>query len=426
MTGMWPTGRDGSRFDSTTMDTPLNSVLYLSPYFWPEEIGSSPYCTDLAVWLREQGRNVSVVAFRPHYPNPAQFALWSDGSRDVDVYEGVSIRRVAVKSRGSGGFADRIRNDLSYLLTLISMAFGQGGNKPSAVVVYVPGVLATYGAWLIAKRHGARLIVVVHDIESGLAKSVGLTSNRFILALMRFVERIGFNRADHLVVLTEGMKREIAQIGCRRPITVLPIWTQLPPAVPAARNGPIRIMYSGNFGKKQGLRQLLPLFQRLTEGVHGMEIVMRGDGSEKAAFQEQAAAAGIVDIHYLPLASKADFFASLQSAHIHLVPQALNVANYAMPSKLYSIMSAGRPFACIAAKDSPLDVLARESGAGICVQPGEDELLYRRILDICSDFDLQDRMGENGRRYVEQNMNKETIMRAYGAVIGECAIHPGL
>lgn len=36
------------------------TLLYLSPYFWPEEIGSAPYATALAAHLRDRDRK-SVV-----------------------------------------------------------------------------------------------------------------------------------------------------------------------------------------------------------------------------------------------------------------------------------------------------------------------------------------------------------------------------
>lgn len=392
-------------------------ILYLSPYFWPEEIGSAPYCTELALWLREHGYAVDAVTFRPHYPSPEPFGPWEEGGRDRETYNDITIKRVPVRSRGKGSFLDRVRNDLTYLRRVLRLALSGRCGRPDVVIVYVPSILGIYGACVVRLFTSARIIAVVHDIESGLARSVGLASNLLLMAVMRLIERIGFNRAEQLVVLTKGMKQEIERIGCRRPIHVLPIWSTLPPPRLVPREGPVRVMYSGNFGKKQGLPQLIPLFQRLRTQRDMIEIIMRGDGSEKESFREQAQAAGVFNIRYLPLAPADQFMSTLQSVHIHLVPQALDVANYALPSKLISIMSAGRPFACIAEKDSPLDLLARDSGAGICVQPGEDELLYEKILEIAVDHDLQEQMGKNGRRFVDKNMNKVTIMQAYEALI---------
>jgi hypothetical protein len=55
--------------------------------------------------------------------------------------------------------------------------------------------------------------------------------------------------------------------------------------------------------------------------------------------------AGIGNTSFFPLVETCKLVPSLQSAALHIVPQALDVANYAIPSKLFSIMSDGRPYA---------------------------------------------------------------------------------
>ena len=142
---------------------------------------------------------------------------------------------------------------------------------------------------------------------------------------------------------------------------------------------------------------------------------MRGDGSERARIEAEMRRRGI-DVTFLPLAPAGEFLQALQSANVHLVPQALNVANYALPSKLFSIMAAGRPFACIAEADSPLDRLARDSGAGICVPPGDPEAAHQALRTLLADPDRQRAMGLAGRRYVDQNMDRDDILGRYEAL----------
>jgi colanic acid biosynthesis glycosyl transferase WcaI len=395
-------------------------ILYLSPYFWPEEIGSAPYCAELAMWLQQRGHDVRAVCFRPHYPSAQHFKEWCNGSHDRESYNGIDIERVATSERGAGSFFSRVRNDLAYLRRLIKLAFSGTCRGTSLIIVYVPSILGVYGAWLLRLTTGARIIAVVHDIESGLASSLGIAHNRALIGAMRQVERIGLNLVTHVVVLTENMKRRLVELGCTRQINVVPIWVSLPKASPAVRGRRVKVMYSGNFGKKQALHQLLPLFRRLSREAASIDIVMRGDGSEKECFKDKVRAMGIENISFLPLVPTDELMDSLQAAHIHLVPQAANVADYAMPSKLFSIMASGRPFVCIAEKNSVLDVLAQETGAGICAAPGFDDLLYDQVIKLAADFDCQNRMGEAGRRYVEAHMSKETIMRVYGDLIDGC------
>src|SRR5215831_8435966 len=114
-------------------------IVYISPYFWPENIGSAPYCTDLFTWLREKDHLVEVIAFRPHYPSVADFAAWSDGSRDREDYNGARIFRIKTRGRGSGGFKQRLASDLAFLLGILRHTVARSpATRPDVIVAYVP------------------------------------------------------------------------------------------------------------------------------------------------------------------------------------------------------------------------------------------------------------------------------------------------
>ncbi|WP_302477954.1 glycosyltransferase family 4 protein [Ruegeria atlantica] len=399
------------------MASSKTSVLYLSPYFWPEEIGSAPYSRELAQHLSNKGYVVSTLAFRPHYPSVEPFADWMHGARDRETLDAIAIERVPVGPRGSGGFKERIYNDLRYLGRAISHAVRGTYRDAEIIITYVPSVLTLFGAAALKLRNGAPIVAVVHDIESGLAGSLGITSNPMLLKLMRLVERFGLNFANQIIVLTEGMKHELEDIGCKQPIEVLPIWSQVAADIPIDPASPVRVMYSGNFGKKQNLDQLLPLLAFLSNKTPDVKIVMRGAGSERARIEEEVVKRKIGNVRFLDLAPADEFMTSLQSANIHLVPQAQNVANCALPSKLISIMSAGRPYVCIAEPGSPLETLTQESEAGICVQPGDEARLCREVLDLLSNPVQQQQMGQAGRTFVQQNMDRETILDSYISIL---------
>ena len=397
----------------------MTKILYLAPYFWPEEIGSAPYCTDLAFHLAESGHEVRAVAFRPHYPSIEPFSAWADGARDQETESGVRIERVAVNARGAGGFKDRIKNDLRFLAHMLKGALTFRFRKTDVIVAYVPSVLTLYGAKAVQLLTRAPILAVVHDIESGLASSLGITRSGAMLRVMRLVESIGLNFAARVVVLTEGMAEELRDIGCNRPIEVISIWGKVAPEVPIDPKTRPSLLYSGNFGKKQNIDQLLPLLKSLSDSAINVDVVMRGDGSERERIAEEVRARGISNVQFLPLVPADEFTAALQAANIHLVPQAANVANYALPSKLFSIMAAGRPFICIAQPGSPLDMLAARSGAGLCVPPGDDAALFDAVTNLLGDPDRQLQMGRNGQAFIQTHMNRETILDQFEYLIAQ-------
>lgn len=394
----------------------MTEFAIFSPYFWPEEIGSAPYCTDLAQFLAAGGAGVKVFAFRPHYPNPADFPAWQTGEKDTETLGSLEIRRVAPSSRGDGGALTRLKNDVSYLMFAIRNAISGRQSKVKTVVSFVPGIIGSLGAYLYAKRHRARFVIVVHDIESGLAKSLGMMKNKALLWVLRSIERIALNRADQVIVLTEGMSRELTSIGYKGIPRVLPIWAEAAPEKDLEPRAIVKIGYSGNFGRKQNLFQMLPLVEKLGQR-QDIEFIFRGDGTERDLFEEKVRATGAINVKFLPLVPSEEFMTALQDVDLHLLPQALNVANYAIPSKLTSIMAAGRAFVCIAEQSSPLHQIAMATGGGLCIDPNRLELMPDAIEALCGDKSKLQHMGQVNREYMELHMSRATVLASYEEII---------
>ncbi len=396
----------------------MAKIVFVSPNFWPEKIGSAPYCTDLAVWLAQAGHDVTAVAFRPHYPSAIEFTDWQDGSRDDETVGIVAIVRVpTVRSRGSGGMASRVMNDVRFLANLLRLAFAKDMAGTDAIFAFVPSSLSLFGARLLAARTGARLIGVVHDIESGLAGSLGIAGNRLALRTIQLVEGLALNLPDELVVLTQGMQEELLRLKCTRPIRVMPLWCNEPVADEAQPAEKFTVSYSGNFGKKQNLDQLLPVFAMLQTKRPDVEVHLRGDGSERQRLEQAIVAQDLRNTTFHPLVPNDRLIATIQSAHVHLVPQAPNIGNYAIPSKVYSIMSAGRPFICIAEADTELASLAVTSGAGICVAPNNPTAVFAAIDGLVNDRDRVKAMGANAKQYVRSKLNRTQIFEEYASLV---------
>lgn len=396
-------------------------ILYLSPYYWPEEIGSAPYATGLAEFLASKGDSVTTVAFRPHYPSIEPYSAWQEGNLDNEIHESVSIIRVPVNERGSGGFKTRLKNDLRFFFSISKMTLQRKFKGTDVVVAYVPSIFSLFASKLVQLMTGAPIIAIVHDIESGLAHSLRITKSKTVLSIMRLIERIGLNWAHTVVVLTKGMREELENIGCRRPIEIVSIWGNSGSVTSIDPHRIPVLTYSGNFGKKQNIDQLFPLIEHLDEIESPAKIILRGDGSERTRIENEVKNRKLGNVEFADLVPANQFIATLQEANIHLVPQATNVANYALPSKLFSIMSAGRPFVCIAKESSPLDELAKESGAGICIDPSDHEGLKVEVTALLSDPGKQQEMGHRGQSFIRNQMNREDILNRLEGLIRETA-----
>src|SRR5262249_32703655 len=132
---------------------------------------------------------------------------------------------------------------------------------------------------------------------------------------------------------------------------------------------PVTVLYSGNLGKKQGLEQVVDLAQVLQSERPDIEIVMRGDGNQAEALAAKVSESKLRNVRFLGLVPRETLSDGHAEGDIHIVPQDPSAAAFSLPSKVFSIMAAARPFVTTASAGSPLWRLHERSAAFLCVPP---------------------------------------------------------
>ncbi|MEX2453805.1 MAG: glycosyltransferase family 4 protein [Rhodospirillaceae bacterium] len=387
-------------------------VLMISQFYRPEPIGSAPFCADLTEALAAAGHRVGVLTARPSYPENVVYAAYRDGSLDRQTVRGVDVARIATYLKPGGSTIDRLLNESSFMLNGAGALYrNRRAGRPDIVVALCPSVFGVLLASTL-RRRGTRCIALVHDIQSGIAEGLGMMGGGIVGALRR-MERLAFNRCDLLIVLSEEMRERLRMLGVRRPIHVHPIWIDTNAIEPAPSNpGNARLaLYSGNFGRKQGLGQLVDAAAELARRNAEVRIRLRGNGSERAGLESGIASRGLTNVEVCDLLPPERLSAGLAEGDIHLVPQDPSVADYAVPSKIYAIMAAGRPFVATARPGSTLWRMQDETGAFLCVPPNDPGALADAILSLAANGEMRETLGRRARQYVTENCNKPDSLR---------------
>jgi len=400
------------------MAEPLDEVLILTRHYAPEPTGSAPVMQQIAEWLAGHAARVRLVTVRPNYPGDAVFEGYAAGERDHAVEAGVEVLRLSTHPAGGGGLLARFGPELRFMLDL---CWGRLTGKIAAsrhVVSLCPSILTTLGATLLV-RPGGRHVAIVHDIQSGLGSALGSAALRAIMPILRAVEQFALNRTDQIVVLSEEMRDGLIGIGVRRPIAILPPSVDTKSIVPIARDptAPPTLLYSGNLGRKQGLEQLLDLGEELLRRGSTALIVIRGDGAIRAALQAEAERRSLGNVIFMSLAPKSELAQALSEADVHLVPQIADGGGFAVPSKVFAIMAAGRPFVATADPASSLGRLAEESGAFLCAPPQAPGLLADRVEALLSDSEFRQDLGRRGRDYAVREVDTDVVMQRFARLL---------
>jgi colanic acid biosynthesis glycosyl transferase WcaI len=390
-------------------------ILFVTRYFWPELIGSAPFTSDLAEWLAKEGRQVTVLSGLPHYPGTTVFPAYQNGRLTHETMGGVLIERVRSGPPRSTSAIGRILNEADFMLRGLWALLSVRIKRHPMVLALCPSILCVALA-LMARQRGGSVIAIVHDIQSGLAERLGFNGG-LLARVMRGVERSVLNRVDLVVVLSQEMKDQLRGIGVTVPIDVVPLWVdtdQIQPAEPAARPA-VKVLYSGNLGRKQGLGQVVAMAEALAARRPEIEIVLRGNGNQAQELIAEIEKRQLDNVRLAELQPNEALGTALAAGDIHLVPQNPQAASFAVPSKVYNIMAVGRPFVATALPDSTLWHLQKQSGAFLCVPPNEPLSFAEAVLKLADDPHLRAELGRRGREFVEQHYAKPLILSAFSS-----------
>jgi len=394
-------------------------ALFITQYYRPELIGSGPFCGDIAEWLNQSGHRVTVLTGAPHYPLGQSFAGYDAQSMPAcESLAGVHIERFLTVLPKRGSAVSRILAEVSFLAGAMFALVSGRVRRQSLVISLCPSVLSV-AVGNLARAKGGRHIAIVHDIQSGLARGLGMVGSAWLLRLMRACERAILNHADLVAVLTEEMRRQLRMIGVTAPIEVIPIWVDTTRILPlnGERVGPPRVLYSGNLGKKQGLGQVIALAEELQQKRPEIEIIVRGAGNQAGTILAEIAARGLKNIRLTDLLHQEKLSQGLAEGDIHLVPQDPEAAEFAVPSKIFNVMAAGRPFIATARPGSPLWLLQEESGAFLCSPPHDAGAFVAAVLKLADDEPYRRELGIRGRQFVEQNYSKTKVLGEFTTLI---------
>jgi colanic acid biosynthesis glycosyl transferase WcaI len=173
------------------------------------------------------------------------------------------------------------------------------------------------------------------------------------------------------------------------------------------------VMYAGNVGFSQSLEHLLEFAERSPS----VTVLINGDG---AALQSlRALAADIANVRFGGYQPEARLAEVLATGDIHVVSLRAGLATVSVPSKTYSILAAGRPVVAAVDAGTEINGLLERAGAGLSVTPDDVEALCAALSSLAVDAPRRERLGANGRTYVERHVTARDVAEAYVRLLSD-------
>ena len=185
-------------------------------------------------------------------------------------------------------------------------------------------------------------------------------------------------------------------------------------------DGQFVVMFAGNIGFISVLETVLDAAKVLKDR-SDIQFLIVGEGNAKAALVKKADDFGLPNVRFLPTQSPKVLPGMLAAADVSLVTLDRRLGQLNVPSKTYNIMASGRPVLASVPTDSEIARLVKEATCGVTVPPEDPTALAEAIVQMKRDPNKLDRLGKNGRRYVEKHYAKDKIILKYRELLHEVA-----
>jgi glycosyltransferase involved in cell wall biosynthesis len=383
-------------------------IAFFNRSFYPDTAATGQLLTELCEGLvRQHNCRVSVVAGVPLLPaGGAENEIRSQRLVERQDYRGMTVLRARGTRLSKQRFSGRFSNYVSYFLS--ACYAGLKLERPDVVVALTDPPIIGLAAYLAARRFRVPLVMSYRDIFPEAARLLedfhSETVNRALQAVNCFLVR----RAERSIALGETMRKRLIEGKGAPPerVVVIPDWADCQDIVPVPKQNAFAqapdlaekfiVMHSGNIGLSQGLEVLVDTAARL-QSFPEIVIVFVGDGVKKAALEEQARALRLQNVRFLPYAPKERLTESFASADVFIVSLKKGLSGIIVPSKLYGILAAGRPYVAAVEEDCEVTAITRQYDCGVLATLGDPADLAEKILTLYRDRALAERLGRNAR-----------------------------
>jgi len=399
-------------------------ILFLNRSFWPDREATGQFLTELCDDLSID-HEVTIVAGPSYHTdegNSRGFRLWSREDRGK-----ITVIRTRGTRFSKSNLAGRLVNLGTYYLLAAIVAFRLP--RPDVIVAETDPPLLGALAAVLKRRWRCRLVYNVRDLYPDIAEVTGGVRSPFLLELLRRGNDYAHERADLIVTLGHDMARRIVDKGVPiGKVVVVPDWVDCGRIRPLDSN-PFRrsfgnkfvVMYSGNIGLSQQLDAVLEAADRVRDDDRIL-FALIGEGARKKWLEERARAMGLTNVRFLPYQPLENLGESLSAADLHLIPLAPGAAGCLVPSKIYGILAAGRPFIAMMEDSAEVAQIARDDAVGFVVRPGNVEALVGAIRSAVDAPENLKQMGVRARRLAEQRFDRIKVTRKFGSMLAGVAI----
>jgi colanic acid biosynthesis glycosyl transferase WcaI len=404
-------------------------IHFLGINYWPEATGIAVFSTGRAEHLAACGHTVTVCTAVPYYPLWRVAEAYRRRPFARETRESVEILRCPLYVPSHVTTGRRILHEASFVaMALLRSLFCR---RPDLLVVISPPLGLGIVAVLLAKLWRVPYVFHVADLQPDAAVDLGMIAPGRLTRLLYAVERVAYRHAALVSTLTETMRARVVAKGiAAEKVVLFSDWADpelfdrpahaADPELRTELNLPrdaFLVLHAGNMGVKQGLDVVIDAAAR-TPTEAGVVYMLVGDGAERMRLEARVRESATRRVRMLRLQPRDRFHRLLAAADVALVTQQRTVADIVFPSKVLTLLAAGKPVVASVAAGSDVADVVRRSECGVVVPPEDPDALAAAVERFRLDPDLRARCAAAGRAYARAHWERSGTLNHLARTLG--------
>jgi glycosyltransferase involved in cell wall biosynthesis len=409
-------------------------VLILTPAFPPEITGSGHLMSELAESLTKRGHEVTVITAIPRQRMGVKgnSNVYKNKLLAKEKIGDIHILRPRILTLP---LSNPIAKGIDHFLLAMSYYWaGRRISRQDMVMVYSPPLILGLTGISLAKKFRSPLVFNAQDMFPRYAVDTGVLNNKLLIRFFTRIEEYVYGKATCITVHSDGNHDYLVSRGVDgKKIDIIPNWVDTRRFQPGLKSNELRaelglekaflVSYSGTIGWAQGLDAILES-ARLLRNRPEISFLIVGDGPRRKECESIVLRDKLNNIQLLQLLPREKYARLLQASDVCLISLHPKISTPVVPGKLFDIMATGRPVVANIPSSSDACDIINVSRCGICVPPDRPRELSEAILYLSDNPAEANRMGRNGRQYVEKHFSREICTGQYERLFARLADNP--
>jgi len=403
-------------------------ILFLTHYFFPEGNAPASRVHQLTRRWVAAGHDVTVITGVPNIPDGVVYDGYQNRLLQREEIDGVDVRRVWTYMAANKGTLLRILNYVSFMLT--GTILGLFVKRPDVVIATSPQFFCGWAGVFVSKLRRRPFVLEIRDLWPESIQAVGAIQNPFLLRCLEWLELRMYAAADWVVTVGEGYQQKLLERGVPgERMSIIPNGVDRGSFSERVGPGSVRdefglgdrfvCAYVGTLGMGSGLHVVLRAARRLKQaGRDDIRLLLVGDGSIREELEASARAEGLDCLVFSGRLAKRrmpEVLAAVDACLVHL--RKTDLFKTVLPSKIFEACAMRRPI--VLGVEGCAAELVEGAGAGICIEPENEQELLDAVTRLADDPELRKRLGDAGYDRIALHYDIDALGKTYAELLAK-------